>query len=486
MNRTQTENFSLFEPDHPAVSAVLAKPQLINLAAKFATHGHHLYLVGGSVRDALMGRPVHDYDCTTDARPAETLAILQQVTSTVWETGIAFGTISAQVDGLDIEITTFRSDLYDGDTRNPEVTFGDTLEEDLVRRDFTCNAMAMEILPEGKLQFCDPLDGLSALKAGVLDTPQAPNISFTDDPLRMLRAARFVSQLSFSCAPRVEAALVEQCQQLKRITKERINAELNGLMRGQNPVAGIELMVESGLAEVCLPELPRLKLAPDEHLRHKDVYAHSLQVLENVIALEDPAAEPDTVLRWAALLHDTGKPDTRAAKPGGGVSFHHHEVVGAQLMRKRLKELKFSKQEIKDISGLIFLHMRFFGYKEGAWTDSAVRRYVADAGDLLPRLQKLVRADCTSRNVRKVARLSRAMDQLEERIVALQEAEDLAAIRPALDGNQIMQLLGLRPGPEVGQAWAFLKELRLERGEMTAAEAETELRKWAAENLRQN
>ncbi|HEX2300990.1 MAG TPA: CCA tRNA nucleotidyltransferase, partial [Pseudonocardiaceae bacterium] len=428
----------------------------------------------------------------------------------VWDTGIAFGTVGAEKAGTHCEITTYRADRYDRVSRNPEVVFGDTLEGDLVRRDFTVNAMAVQLPVRDLLagsshrsgdllagsshrhgdlltgpdqwgsRFVDPHDGMGALARRELDTPATPEESFADDPLRMLRAARFVSQLGFTVAPRVQAALTEMAPEISRVTAERVQAELSKLLLGEYPRRGIELMVDSGLAEHVLPELPAMRLEIDEHHQHKDVYSHSLTVLEQAIALEDEG--PDLVLRLAALLHDIGKPATRRHEPGGGVSFHHHEAVGAKLVRKRLRALRYPTHVIDDVAQLTFLHLRFHGYGRGEWTDSAVRRYVTDAGDLLPRLHKLVRADCTTRNRRKAAALQRTYDDLEARIARLRAEEDLARVRPDLDGNEIMQLLGLQPGPLVGKAWRHLKELRLERGPLSREEAEAELRRWAQDN----
>ena len=460
------------------------EPIIAPLVHAFDDAEEELYLVGGSVRDALLGRLTHDLDFTTSARPEKIQALLEPLASTVWDTGIEFGTVSAQIGGQIVEITTFRSDEYDGNSRNPEVTFGDTLEGDLIRRDFKINAMAVQLCyQDGNLQldFKDPVGGLDDLVARVLDTPSSPEISFGDDPLRMLRAIRFVSQLEFTVAPRVLRALKDMADQIKRITVERVQVELNKLICGQDPSAGIDLLVESGIGEHVLPEIGAMKMTEDEHMQHKDVYAHSLQVMRQAIDQEDPEEEPDLVLRWAALLHDIGKPDTRARKEGGGVSFHHHEVVGAKLARRRLRALKFSKQHVQDISQLVYLHMRFHGFGEGQWTDSAVRRYVTDAGHLLPRLHKLVRADSTTRNPRKAARLQRTYDHLEERIADIAAREDLAKVRPDLDGNEIMEILGLSPGPEVGHAWAYLKELRLERGPLERDEAIEELKRWYAQ-----
>jgi poly(A) polymerase len=399
----------------------------------------------------------------------------------VWEVGIAFGTVGVTKKGATLEITTFRADSYDRVGRNPAVTFGDSIEGDLLRRDFTVNAMAIE-LPAKK--FVDPYGGLEAVRDRLLDTPATPQESFADDPLRMLRAARFVAQLGFAPASRVVAALTAMAGEIGRITAERVQAEVSKLLLADDPRSGIELMVDTGLAERVLPEVPGMRLAIDEHHQHKDVYQHSLTVLEQAIDLEkshQPTSSPDLILRLAALLHDIGKPRTREFLPGGGVSFHHHEVVGAKMARKRLRALKYSNEIVDDVSHLVFLHLRFHGYGKGEWTDSAVRRYVTDAGDLLPRLHKLVRADCTTRNRRKAAALQATYDQLEERIARIGEAEDLARVRPDLDGNEIMRLLDLPPGPLVGKAWKFLKELRLDRGPLEHDEAVAELRKWAVE-----
>ncbi|MGN2635105.1 CCA tRNA nucleotidyltransferase [Nocardia takedensis] len=450
---------------------------LTPLGELFAARGHQLYLVGGSVRDAVLGRLGTDLDFTTDARPEAVLEIVRGWADHVWDTGgLAFGTVSASKDDQQVEITTFRSDSYDRVSRNPEVTFGDSLEGDLVRRDFTVNAMAVRVGADGALEFVDPLDGMSALLDGVLDTPAAPSDSFDDDPLRMLRAARFVSQLGFRLAPRVREAIVTMADRIDRITAERVRVELDKLIGGAYPIDGIDIMCETGLAQRVLPEVPAMKLEIDEHHQHKDVYWHSLTVLRQAIDLED--GDPDLVLRWAALLHDIGKPDTKRNEAGGGVSFHHHEVVGAKMVRKRMRALKYPKQFTEDVARLVFLHLRFHGYGKGQWTDSAVRRYVTDADDLLPRLHKLVRADCTTRNKRRAAALRSTYDDLEERIERLREQEDLAKVRPDLDGNAIMELLGLRPGPEVGKAWNHLKELRLDRGPMSREEAEAALLEW--------
>ncbi|WP_372476890.1 CCA tRNA nucleotidyltransferase [Gordonia liuliyuniae] len=451
---------------------------LTPLATRFTDRGHDLYLVGGSVRDAVLGRLGNDLDFTTDARPEAIFEILKGCADAVWDTGIDFGTVSAQIGDQMVEITTFRADMYDQVSRNPTVTFGDTLDGDLIRRDFRVNAMAVRLHSDGQQEFCDPLDGLSDLLAGVIDTPAAPEDSFNDDPLRMLRGVRFVSQLGFVLAPRVFDAIVAMVDQIDRITVERIRVELDKMILGEHLIDGVDLLVETGLAEHVLPEIPGMKLTIDEHHQHKDVYQHSLTVLRQAVDLE--TGDPDLVLRWAALLHDIGKPATRRHEDGGGVSFHHHEVVGAKMVRKRMRALKYPKAVVEDVAQLVFLHLRFHGYGEGRWTDSAVRRYVTDAGPLLDRLHKLVRADCTTRNKRRARRLQETYDDLEHRIAVLREAEDLDRVRPDLDGNAIMELLGIGPGPLVGKAWRHLKELRLDAGPMSRDDAEAELKAWWA------
>ena len=454
-------------------------PVMTPLAQAFNADGFDLYLVGGSVRDALLGRLSTDLDFTTNARPQDIHRLLKQTCDAVWDTGIDYGTVSGQRNGQDIEITTFRADTYDGESRNPDVTFGDSLDKDLTRRDFTINAMAVEVRGDGAQVFHDPLNGLADLVGGSLDTPDDPAISFHDDPLRMLRACRFVSQLGLSVAPRVRHAMERMAGDIQRITAERVHAELDKLIVGDDPARGIDLMVDAGLADYIIPEIPAMKMTQDEHMQHKDVYAHSLQVMRQAIDREPDG--PDLVLRWAALLHDCGKPATRALKPGGGVTFYHHDVVGAKMARKRFRALKYSKQFIKDVSGLIYLHQRFHGYTEKAWNDSAVRRYVADAGPLLPQLHRLVRADCTTRNKAKARRLQRLYDDLEGRIEEIQRKEDLARIRPDLDGQDIMAILDIEPGPLVGKAWKHMKDVRLDRGPLEREDAIVELKTWWVE-----
>jgi poly(A) polymerase len=449
-------------------------PLADELGRVFAAAGHELHLVGGSVRDALLGRLGEDLDFCTDARPERVLELVRPWADAVWDIGIEFGTVGAAKGGLRFEITTYRADAYDRVTRNPVVRYGESLTDDLVRRDFTVNAMAVSV-PDH--QFADPHGGLTDLAGKVLRTPGTPQDSFGDDPLRMLRAARFVSQLGFTPAPEVVAAMRDMAPEIQRITAERVRDELLKLVSGADPVPALRLLVDTGLADHVLPELSGMRMEIDEHAQHKDVYEHSLTVLRQAIDLETDG--PDPVLRWAALLHDIGKPATRRAEAGEKVSFHHHEVVGAKMARKRLKALRFPKDFTEQVADLVFLHLRFHGFGGGEWTDSAVRRYVNDAGDLLSRLHKLVRSDCTTRNRRKAGRLAADYDALEERIEVLRAQEDLNRVRPDLDGNAIMTLLGVRPGPVVGRAWKHLKEVRLDRGPLTRDEAEAELQRWA-------
>lgn len=460
-----------------AVAELLrVSPVADELGRRFASAGHELHLVGGSVRDALLGRLGDDLDFCTDAQPDETLRIVRGWAEAIWETGREFGTIGVQRDGLRLEITTFRAEVYDQVSRNPVVQYGTSLAEDLKRRDFTVNAMAVS-LPEHR--FTDPHGGLADLAAKVVRTPAAPEESFRDDPLRMLRAARFAAQLRFAVHPDVRAAMVRMAADLDRITAERIRDEFTKLLCGADPVAGLRLLVDTGLAERFLPELTGLKLEIDEHAQHKDVYEHTLTVVRNAVSYEEDGC--DFILRMAALMHDVGKPATKAVGSDGRVSFHHHEVVGARMTKARMKALRFPRETTTKVTALVALHLRFYGYGRGEWTDSAVRRYVTDAGDLLARLHKLTRSDCTTRNRRKAAGLAADYDALEERIARLAAEEDLARVRPDLDGNAIMELLGVPPGPVVGQAWKHLKEVRLERGPLGRDEAEAELLRWSRE-----
>ncbi|MCE1175106.1 MAG: CCA tRNA nucleotidyltransferase [Propionibacteriales bacterium] len=463
-------------------------PTLGALIAAFGDAGHELYLVGGSVRDALLGRRTTDLDYTTSAHPDEIEALVRRFTSAVWDVGRDFGTIACRIneaDGADllIEITTFRADAYDPESRKPIVQFGDHLGGDLVRRDFTVNAMALDVF-SGEL--LDPFKGLDDLDAMLLRTPSAPEISFSDDPLRMMRAARFASQLSFRPTPDVVAAMTADAERIRIVSAERVRDELVKLMLSDHPRAGLDLLVETGLAQIVLPELPALRLERDEHNQHKDIYQHTLTVIEQAIELERARGHaPDLVNRLAALFHDIGKPNTRRFEPGGKVSFHHHDVVGAKLTRKRMQALHFSNEEIKAVTKLVELHLRFHGYGEGHWTDSAVRRYVRDAGGDLERLHILTRADCTTRNQRKADRLRRAYEELEWRIDELGAQEELNAIRPDLDGTQIMEILGIGEGREVGAAYKFLMERRMEDGPLGEDRAREELLAWWAQRASQ-
>jgi poly(A) polymerase len=453
-------------------------PAVVELGEMFARAGHELALVGGPVRDVFLGGRPSDLDLTTDAVPERVLEIIRTWADKTWTVGIEFGTIGLRKRDAIFEITTYRSEAYSDESRKPDVKYGTSLVADLERRDFTINAMAAR-LPSFEL--VDPFGGLAALAERVIRTPGRPEDSFSDDPLRILRAARFAARLGFAVAPEVQLAMREQASRLSIVSVERITDELTKLMLTVAPEVGLDLLVATGVAEIVLPELPALRMEVDEHHRHKDVYTHSLIVLRQAIDLEPRyGLGPDLVLRLAAILHDVGKPRTRSLLPGGKVAFHHHEVVGAKMARKRLTELRFPKDVIADVSKLVELHLRFHGYGDGEWTDSAVRRYVRDAGPLLTRLHALTRADSTTRNARKAARLAATYDALEARIEVLREEEELDKIRPELDGGEIMRILGLAPGPLVGQAWSFLLELRLSEGVVGRERATAELLAWAA------
>ena len=458
-----------------------ASPTVARVASLFAAAGYELSLVGGPVRDALLGRAVHDLDFTTDGRPDDILKVLSPHADAVWDIGRQFGTIGARFGDDTVEITTYRSDSYDGETRKPDVVFGDSLEGDLLRRDFTVNALALRV-PEVRL--VDPSGGVEHLMERIITTPSSPEISFGDDPLRMLRAARFAAQLGFAVDDATVDAMTRMAERIRIVSAERVRDELTKLLCADDPRPGIELLVRTGLADEVLPEVPALRLEVDEHHHHKDVYQHSLTVLEQAIGYEKerhPGEAPDLVLRLAAILHDIGKPATRRFEPGGAVSFYHHDVVGAKLAKKRLTALRFDKATVEAVARLIELHLRFFGYADASWTDSAVRRYVRDAGAQLERLHMLTRADVTTRNRRKADRLGFAYDDLEQRIRELQEQEELDAVRPDLDGQQVMGILGIAPGREVGQAMKFLLELRLDEGPLGEEEATRRLLAWWAE-----
>jgi poly(A) polymerase len=470
-------------------------PEVAEIGRLFAAHGHELALVGGPVRDVFLGRTPGDLDLTTDATPEQVLAMVAGWADKTWTVGIAFGTVGLRKGNSLFEVTTYRSEQYGRTSRKPDVTYGRSLEEDLSRRDFTINAMAAR-LPG--YDVADPFGGLDALKEKVLRTPGPPERSFGDDPLRILRAARFAAQLGFEVTADVRAAMTEQAPRLEIVSAERITTELTKLMLAPDPALGIDVLVQTEVAEQVLPEVSRLRMEADEHHRHKDVYQHSLTVLRQAIALEPGyGLEGDLTVRLAALLHDIGKPKTRSLLPGGRVAFHLHEVVGAKMTGRRLATLRFPNDVVRDVSRLVELHLRFHGYGEGAirsdregsggssspepaWTDAAVRRYVRDAGPLLSRLHVLTRADCTTRNRAKAERLARAYDGLEQRIAELGEREELARIRPELDGNEIMRVLGVPPGPLVGRAYNFLLELRIAEGELGRDRVIQELLRWAA------
>jgi poly(A) polymerase len=455
---------------------------LKELGEKFSKNGFEISLVGGPVRDAVLGKLVKDLDLTTNAKPDEIQKCLKGWADSIWDVGIKFGTVGAKVKDYVFEITTYRTEQYEDTSRKPSVEFGKTLEEDLARRDFTINAMALR-LPNFEL--VDIYNGLTDLNNKILRTPLDAQISFSEDPLRMLRAARFMSKLDLKPQADLVEALKTLADRLKIVSMERINDEFNKLLLTDKPRPGIELLVETGVAEHFLPELPALKLEIDEHHHHKDVYQHSLTVLDQVIDLEtihQPQIEADLVLRIAALLHDIGKPKTRKFEGEGRVSFHHHEVVGARLAKKRLEKLRYSNEIIEEVCLLIELHLRFHGYGDGKWTDSAVRRYVRDAEEQLIRLHKLTRADCTTRNDAKAEKLRNAYNDLELRIVELSKQEELKSMRPELDGAEIMKVLGIKPGPEVGKAYQFLLDLRLDKGIMGIEQATEELKSWWAKN----
>jgi poly(A) polymerase len=470
----------LDDAQRTAVASLLQITPVIDaLGERFVEVGHEVALVGGSVRDALLGRLGTDLDFTTSARPDTVEDLLRGWADAIWDMGREFGTIGCRKGEWTLEITTFRADSYHAASRKPDVVYGDSLQGDLARRDFTVNAMAVS-LPSR--EFVDPYGGLDDLAEGVLRTPGTPQESFADDPLRMLRAARFAAQLGFEVDDQVVDAMSDMADRLDIVSTERVRDELVKLVCADRPRQGLALLVHTGLADRILPELPALRLERDEHHRHKDVYEHTLTVLEQAIDLEDrlPGGSPDLIVRMAALMHDIGKPRTRRFGADGSVTFHHHDVVGAKMTRKRMKALRFSNDEVSAVSHLVGLHLRFHGYGTGEWTDSAVRRYVRDAGDQLDRLHVLTRADCTTRNRRKAERLRRTYDDLEERIARLAEEEELNAMRPDLDGNQIMQILGIDPGPEVGEAYRHLLDLRIEHGPLGEDRARKELLDWWA------
>ena len=439
---------------------------VMDLAARFADAGHEMYLVGGPVRDAFLGRASPDYDFATSATPDETLAIVQPVADAVWKQGVQYGTVGAEIEGDHFEITTFRTEKYQPSSRHPEVTFAADIETDLSRRDFTVNAMAVRLPDKTPI---DPHGGLEDLKAKLLRTPADPKDSFSDDPLRMLRAFRFASQLDFKIDRSALEAIEVLREELRTISAERIRDELSRLLLGVAPARALRLADQTGLTDIFLPELGALKLQQDPVQRHKDVFHHTLAVVERT--------DPNLPLRLAALLHDVGKPRTRKIDEHG-VSFHQHDVIGAKMARKRLQELRFPNDVIEVVFEVIRLHHRFHGY-EGQWTDSAVRRYVRDAGPHLKTLNAMVRADCTTRNPAKAEELAARVDDLEERIAELAAKEELGKLRPELDGRRVMDLLDLEPGPDVGRALDFLMEIRLEEGQIGEEEITKRLLEWA-------
>ncbi|MDY3049875.1 MAG: CCA tRNA nucleotidyltransferase [Rothia sp. (in: high G+C Gram-positive bacteria)] len=464
------------------IDTTLIPPVARQVGDLFAQAGFELALVGGPVRDLFLGQRALDLDFTTNASPDQTLELVADWADATWDIGKEYGTIGLRKGQEMLEITTYRAEKYDPDSRKPLVAFGTDLADDLFRRDFTINSMALR-LPS--LELVDPFGGQKDLAQGLIRTPGTPQASFSDDPLRMMRAARFASRFNFDLAPEVFEAMTDMADRIKIISAERVRDELVKLICGQAPRRGLDLLVESGLASFVLPEIPALKLEVDEHHRHKDVYQHSLTVLEQAAALETdadgPVPGPDFILRFAALMHDIGKPATRKFESNGAVSFLHHDVVGAKLTKKRMRELRFDKDTIKAVARLVELHMRFYGYGDAGWTDSAVRRYVRDAGDLLERLHRLTRADVTTRNRRKAQRISKAYDDLERRIADLAQQEELEAIRPDLDGEEIMAILGIKPGPVVGRAYKFLLNLRLDEGALGKEGARERLEAWARE-----
>jgi poly(A) polymerase len=452
-------------------------PLASSLAAAFKAEGFRLALVGGPIRDAILGRLGNDLDFTTDAHPHQTKKILKSWADNTWDTGILFGTVAGKRGDTTVEVTTYRTERYEEDSRKPDVEFGETIEGDLSRRDFTVNAMALELTTTAP-EFIDPFNGIEDLHNQILRTPTSAEQSFSDDPLRMMRAARFASQLGFEISVDVLDAIKLMSGRISIISAERVRDEFIKLLMSNQPRVGITILVDTGLADLVLPEIPKLRLEIDEHHHHKDVYEHSITVLEQAITQEVRLGGPNLVIRLAALLHDIGKPKTRNLIEGGGVSFHHHEVVGARLSKSRMKALRFDNETIDAVETLVSLHLRFHGYGDGEWTDSAVRRYVRDAGELLTHLHVLTRADCTTRNTKKAERLARTYDGLEDRITKLAEEEELSKIRPDLDGAQVMSLLDIKPSADVGKALDFLMELRMEHGPLGEERATDELMQW--------
>jgi poly(A) polymerase len=444
------------------------------LAARFEDAGHRLYLVGGIVRDLVLGRPLGgDIDLTTDARPEVTTALVRGWADAVWDQGARFGTIGLKKGDVVFEITTHRAEAYVPDSRKPDVSFADDIEADLSRRDFTVNAMALRVTgaPGEAPELIDPFGGVADLAAGVLRTPLAPEVSFSDDPLRMLRAARFIAGYGLQPDEALLAAVGQLVGRLEIVSAERVRDELCKLLVVDEPSAGLWFLVDAGIADIVLPELPAMRVEQDPIHRHKDVLAHTIAVVAKT--------RPELLVRTAALLHDVGKPKTRSIGPKG-VSFHHHEVVGARMARDRLRALRFPNDQVEAITQLVYLHLRFHGYSDDVWTDAAVRRYVRDAGPLLEELNELTRCDCTTRNERKAQMLAARMDALEERIADLRQREELGSMRPDVDGEAVMAHLGIPPGRAVGEALAMLLEARLEEGPLGEEEAYRRLDAWWA------
>lgn len=438
------------------------------LADRFTAAGHRVYLVGGIVRDLVLGRVSDDadLDLTTDARPDQTMAVLSGWADSVWSQGQAFGTIGARKGDAIYEITTHRAEAYREDSRKPHVVYADDVADDLSRRDFTVNAMALR-LPD--VDLIDPFGGIADLGAGVLRTPLAPEVSFSDDPLRMLRAARFIAGYGLTPDPALVAAVRAMRSRLGIVSAERIRDELSKLLVVDDPAPGLWFLVDTELSDEFMPELRAMRLEQDPIHRHKDVLAHTIAVVAKT--------SPRLIVRLAALLHDIGKPKTRSIGPRG-VSFHHHEVVGARMARDRLRALRFSNEVVADVQRLVFLHLRFHGYRADVWSDAAVRRYARDAGPLLEDLNELTRCDCTTRNERRARLLAARMGALEARIAELREREELESMRPDIDGNRVMELLGIGPGREVGEALSMLLEARLDEGPLGEAEAERRVLAW--------
>ena len=459
--------------------------ELAPLADRFGAAGHRLFLVGGSVRDLLIDHPRHDFDLdfTTDARPDAIKACLAGWADALWTQGERFGTIGAKKGDRPYEITTFRAESYTDDSRKPHVTYADEIETDLSRRDFTVNAMALEVTGGATPTLVDPFGGAVDLLRKQLRTPLAPEVSFSDDPLRMLRAARFIAGYDLQPSDELLGAVESMASRLQIVSAERIRDELDKLMTLDHPAAGLFFLHDTGLAAEFLPELPAMRLEHDPIHRHKDVLTHTIAVVENVRPPhEQPAGRPPfdfRLVRLAALFHDVGKPRTRGFQQGKGTTFHHHDAVGARMTRKRMEALRYSNDDTAAVTELVALHLRFHTYRLG-WSDSAVRRYVRDAGPLLNELNVLTRCDCTTRNERKAAQLSKRMDDLEERIAALEAAEELASIRPELDGREVMEHLGVQPGREIGEALQFLLEIRLDEGLIGEDEARRRLDAWWA------